>query len=63
MVGDIIILHQCTKNYNQMMFGCRVMTWDIQMKGQTEKVTYRVPHLKNNKGAKRQKKNWVNTKT
>ena len=44
--GDIIILHTCTKNYDQMMYGS--WTWcttDRQM----EKVTYRgrwVPHLK-----------------
>ena len=48
--GDIIILHMCTKNYDQMMYG----SWDMvrdgrtyrQMdgwtNGRTEKATYRV---------------------
>ena len=47
--GDIIILHMCAKNYDQMMYG----SWDMvcngrmdkqtdrQTEGQMEKVTYR----------------------
>ena len=42
--GDII-LHKCTKNYDQMMYGSRDMVRDRQTGGQTdgliEKVTYR----------------------
>ena len=43
--GDIIILHTCAKNYNQMMYG----SWDMVRNRQTDKwqVTKRwVPHLK-----------------
>ena len=46
MPGDIIILHTCAKNYNQMMYG----SWDMVCNRQTDKwqVTKRwVPHLKN----------------
>ena len=51
MPGDIIILHMCTKNYDQMMYS----SWDMvsnrqtdeQMDRHTEKVTLEVPHLKN----------------
>lgn len=25
-LSDIMILHHCTKNYDHMIFGCRVMT-------------------------------------
>ena len=52
--GDIIILHMCTKNYNQMMYG----SWDMVRHGRTDKWTngksdtYRwVPHLKTYKGS------------
>ena len=34
--GDIIILHMCTKNYDQMMYS----SWDMACDGQIEKVTY-----------------------
>ena len=39
--GDIIILHKCTKNYDQMMYHSWDMLCDRQTDGQTEKVTYR----------------------
>ena len=39
--GDTIILHMCTKNYDQMMYSSSDMLCDRQMDGQTEKVTYR----------------------
>ena len=42
MPGDIIILHMCTKNYDHMMYG----SWDVVCNGQTEKVTWWVPHIK-----------------
>ena len=42
--GDIIILHMCNKNYDQMManlYGSWDMVHDRQTDEQTEKVTYR----------------------
>ena len=43
--GDIIILHVCTRNYDQMMYGSRGMVQDRrtdrQTDGWTEIVTYR----------------------
>ena len=43
--GDIIILHMCNKNYDDMMHGSWSMVCDRGtdrgMDGQTEKVTYR----------------------
>ena len=45
--GEIIILHMCTKNYDQMMYGdrwrdCRMNRQTVgQLGGQTEKMTYR----------------------
>ena len=43
--GDIIILHMCTKNYDQKMYGSWDMLGNGLMEGQTdrqmEKVTYR----------------------
>ena len=41
--GDIIILHKCTKNHHQVMYGSWNMVCDRQTDrhGQTEKVTYR----------------------
>ena len=43
--GDIIILHVCTRNYDQMMYGSWGMVQDRrtdrQTDGWTEKVTYR----------------------
>ena len=36
-----MILHQSTKNYDHMMYSCRVMTQDRQMEQQTEGWTYR----------------------
>ena len=39
--GDIIILHKCTKNYDQMIYGSWDMVRDGRMDGRTEKVTYR----------------------
>ena len=41
MPGDIIILHTCTKDYDQMMYGSWGMVRDRQMDGRMEKVTYR----------------------
>ena len=45
MPGDIIILHMCTKNYDQMMYSsCDMVSdrqTDEQMDRHTEKVTYR----------------------
>ena len=45
MPGDIIILHMCTKNYDQMMYSFWDMVsdrqTDEQMDRHTEKVTYR----------------------
>ena len=35
MPGDIIILHMCTKNYDQMMYG----SWDMVRDGQTDRRT------------------------
>ena len=43
--GDIIILHMCTKNYDQMMYG----SWDILSDRQTDgksDISRWVPHLK-----------------
>ena len=55
--ADIIILHMCTKNYDQMMYGFGGMVCNVQTDRQTcgqmdrwmEKVAYRGgrPHLKN----------------
>ena len=39
--GDIIILHMCTKNYDQMMYSSWDMVRNRQKDGWTEKVTYR----------------------
>ena len=43
--GDIIILHKCTKNYDQMIYGSSDMLrnkWtDEWADRRTEKVTYR----------------------
>ena len=42
--GEIIILHMCTKNYDQIMYSSWCVTdgpMDRQTDGQTEKVTYR----------------------
>ena len=44
--GDIIILHICTINYDQMMYGSWDMVHDRRMDGRTEKVTYRGRYLK-----------------
>ena len=45
MPGDTIILHMCTKNYDQMLYGSWDMVRDERMGGEivewTEKVTYR----------------------
>ena len=45
MPGDIILLHICTKNYDQMMYGSWDVVHDRQTDrwtdGRTEKVTYR----------------------
>ena len=41
MPGDIIILHMCTKNYDQMMYGSWDMVHNRQTDGQSEKMTYR----------------------
>ena len=38
--GDIIILHMCTKYYDQMMYGSLDMVRNGWMDGQTKKVTY-----------------------
>ena len=38
VVGDIIILHICTKNYDQMMYGSWDMVCDGRKDRQTEKV-------------------------
>ena len=35
--GDIIILHMCTKNYDQMMYGSRDMVHDERTDGQTDR--------------------------
>ena len=35
-LGDIIILHMCTKNYDHMMYS----SWDMVHDGRMEKVTY-----------------------
>ena len=40
-LGDIIILHMCTKNYDHMMYSSWDMMHDGQMNGQVEKLTYR----------------------
>ena len=40
-LGDIIILHMRTKNYDQMMYGSRYMVRGGWTDGETEKVTYR----------------------
>ena len=43
--GDIIILHMCNKNYDEMMYGSLDMVHDKPMDrctdGWTEKVTHR----------------------
>ena len=39
--GDIIILHMCIKNCDQMMYGSCDMVRGRWMDGWTEKVTYR----------------------
>ena len=39
-LGDIIILHMCTKNYNHMTYNSWDMMHDGQMNGQAEIVTY-----------------------
>ena len=45
--GDTIILHICTKNYDQMMYGSWDMVCDRWMNGRTESDIERwVPHLK-----------------
>ena len=38
--GDIIILHMCTKNYNEMMYGSWDMVCDTQTDRGTEGGTY-----------------------
>ena len=42
MPGYIIILHMCTKNYVQMMYGSWDMVRDGRTDGRTEKVTIEV---------------------
>ena len=39
--GDIIILHTCTKNYDQIMYGSWDMVRNRRMDRRMEKVTYR----------------------
>ena len=34
--GDIIILHKCTQNYDQMMYGSWDMMHNRRMDGQTD---------------------------
>ena len=55
MSGDIIILHMCTKNSDQMMYGSSDMVQDRQTDGQTDKKSDMktwVPHLKIDKTSK-----------
>ena len=40
--GDIITLHKCTKNYDQMMYG----SWDMVRDRRTDRQKKWVPHLK-----------------
>ena len=35
--GDIIILHMCTKNYDQIMYGSCDIVSDRQMDGRTDR--------------------------